>query len=31
LQANTGADLIEQQWQPALNRFKAQRAKYLLY
>lgn len=31
LQANIGADLIEQQWQPALQRFKAQRAKYLLY
>jgi uncharacterized protein YbbC (DUF1343 family) len=31
LQSNIGADLIEQQWQPALQHFKAQRAKYLLY
>ena len=31
LKSGLGADLIEQQWQPALQRFKAERAKYLLY
>lgn len=31
LQAGLGAGAIERQWQPALDRFKAIRAKYLLY
>jgi uncharacterized protein YbbC (DUF1343 family) len=31
LKSNLGADQIEAEWQPALNRFKAERAKYLLY
>ena len=31
LQAGMGPAAIEKQWQPALERFKAERAKYLLY
>ncbi len=31
LRDGMGADQIEEQWQPALQRFKAMRAKYLLY
>lgn len=31
LKAGMGANQIERQWQPALQRFKAERAKYLLY